>query len=488
MRSRWLTASSGTPDHYRRLLRARLALDGRDDVGTKVSAGMFDPSVISFSHGEGMRRPPAEVIEAGVAALLDSRSSSLENYRFLERCEPLEAAITDQFVADGIPAEIASTLCIDAGTTRVFAALLHAATDPGDALFVAPTYYHPLSAWCWQAGVELICVPARAGNDYKLEAEALDASCAADARVHRRRRIVVIFNPSPTGAIYSAAELAELAHVIRRHDLLAVEDVIFAGTEFEDTPGPRPRLGACHEGTVTIGGVSKAQCLANLRLGWACGPRPLIAEMNSFTVATGASVPAIVKLMAASALHLPPAFLRENSREARERAHQIDRLTQAVRDDLSDTELDIVVEHAPHAGHSVLLAFRGPWSDSIALVRWCLAHAAVSFSPGYSFGCDGLVVKANFAMLGCDATYRAALAHEATRAALACARYLPSRTRRAVLGALTAVAPRKPAFERGRARIEEAFIQRLLPALRTLRRKPEVIPCQSAHLPTQLRS
>ncbi len=494
MRDRWLTAPENPPSHYRRLMRARLALDGRDDDGRKVSPGMFDPGVISFSHGEGMRRPTPDVIATGIAALLDPRRASIENYRFLERCEPLEHAIAKRFVAEGIPDSTARTLCIDAGTTRVFAALFHAATRPGDAILVAPTFYHPLSAWCWQAGCELVQLPSNAAHEFKVTAAILDRACELDRREHDRRRIVILFNPSPTGAIYSARELSELAAVISRHDLLAVEDVIFAGTEF--APGPYPRLAALRsvtERTVTIGGASKAQCLANLRLGWASGPKRLIDEMNAYTTATGAAIPALVTLMGAAALEMPDLFVGANTAEAQRRALLVEELVATLRAALTETPFRPEVVHRPQAAHSVLLSLQGPWSDSLALVRWTLARARVSFSPAYSFGLDGPIVRANFASLGADATHAASAPRELLAALDAVAGALPGDDRERMLAIVDSLAARAngptidDGFARGRAEIREAFVDRLLPALLHAS-SHEAMPCRTATTQMQLPS
>src|SRR4051812_39419541 len=78
---------------FEKLRRARNVLGGRNENGCPAHPSMFDTDVVSFAHGEGIRRPHPTVVAAGVRALLDYRTSSLENYLFLQRLGPLDDAI-----------------------------------------------------------------------------------------------------------------------------------------------------------------------------------------------------------------------------------------------------------------------------------------------------------------------------------------------------------------------------------------------------------
>ncbi|HWD08460.1 MAG TPA: aminotransferase class I/II-fold pyridoxal phosphate-dependent enzyme, partial [Actinomycetota bacterium] len=268
-----------------RVARCQQALLGEDGAGRKVHPGMFDEGVISFAHGEGMRRPHPSVVAAGVRALLDTADSALDGYLFLHRLEPLDEAIARFFVADGIDPATAGNVCVDSGTTRLFLAFLHAVADPGDTFLVAPTYYYPLASWCELAGVRLACVPTRRCNDYKLTREDLDAWYDRSGPAGGLRGLF-LFNPTQTGGIYSRQDLDGIAGFVVDHDLVALEDCIFTLTEY-DPHETRHHLASCAGmagRVVTISGGSKAHGLANIRIGWGCGPRPVVEAMNAFTV------------------------------------------------------------------------------------------------------------------------------------------------------------------------------------------------------------
>lgn len=470
--------------------RCQRALLGEDGDGRKVHAGMFDEGVISFAHGEGMRRPHASVVAAGVRALLDTEASALDGYRFLQRLEPLEEAIAATFMADGIEASVARNVCVDSGTTRLFLAFLHAAAHRGDTFVVAPTYYYPLSSWCELAGVHLACLPTRRSSDYKLTRADLEAWYARGDQVASLRGLF-LFNPTPTGAIYSRHELEAIAGFVEAHDLVALEDCIFALTEYE-APTERPHLASCPgmaERVVTISGGSKAHGLANVRVGWGCGPAAMVDAMRDYSVTTSATVPQVAQQMALAALRVPPDYHRADAAEARDRAALIIDLVAAVNRAAGSSgpggDPVVAVEHVPRAGHSILLSFEGmrglrcsdgtEIADSVDVTRFFLREAGVALAPGLANGFGGCQMRLCFACVGVRHTYPFSRADE-LRAALAEVAALsggPALGRWSnSLPALGAVAAgfgpesgSNPGYAGGRAAIRTAFLDRIAPAL-----------------------
>jgi aspartate aminotransferase len=398
-----------------RLARCRAALGGLDSSGEKTAPSMFDPDVISFAHGEGVRRPHPAVVAAGVDALLDSDAGALEDYQFLRRWAPLEDRITEYFADGGIQRLTSDHLCVDSGTSRLFCSFLRTVTEPGDTILVARTYYHLLISWCELFGLRLECVPTAAEDDFKLTATALeDWYSRPPAGV--RPRAVVLFNPTQTGAVYTGPELESLAEVLRARGLAALEDTVFRFTEF---PGVAraPFLAAFDRSAeiATVGGGSKAYGLANVRIGWACGPPELMREMRAHAYAVGVTVPHVAQAMAAAALAAPAEYVLRNSRECSIRAGMIASF-------LGACAPGVRIVHTPLAGHSVLLdlnGYRGMVTpagirlrDSVDLLRHLLTVGKVAVSPGLSAGFDDLTVRLCFGCVGARHTYRASRVSE----------------------------------------------------------------------------
>ena len=223
-----------------RLARARAVLGGVDDDGKKVSPSMFDPGIISFAHGEGMRRPHPAAIGAGVRALLDTRNHALENYKFLQKPEALYDQIARDFMAQGIDAETAQTICDDAGTSRLFCGFFHATANPGDIFLTAQNYYHTLVNWCDIHGARLEPVTTSRRNDFKMTAHDVETWLRGHPEALRNRRVkgLIIFNPTINGAIYTRAELSALADCLAEYDLLALVDSVFVQYRVQRPHGP----------------------------------------------------------------------------------------------------------------------------------------------------------------------------------------------------------------------------------------------------------
>ncbi|WP_037545913.1 aminotransferase class I/II-fold pyridoxal phosphate-dependent enzyme [Stappia stellulata] len=402
------------------LHRARLALMGLGEDGTRVGPGMFDPDVVSFAHGEGVRRPFPGAIRNAIEALRDADGAPIENYMFLRRFPDLETEIAHSFCRVGVPRAFARNVVLDAGSTRLMVAAIGLMTRGGSDVVTSPGFYHPLAGWCGYLDRPLHVLPTSRARAYKLGAKEL-----RDWIARTRPKVpplLVLFNPTMTGAVYSQDELDDLGAVLVEADMLAIEDALFAGSEY-DADGARGRLAASPAGErcLTVAGASKLHCLANLRIGWGCGPDWLVAILQDYITSSAASIPHVAKAAALGALRAPALFSRRNVEECRRRIGLVCELVHGLDARLrAATRLNapmVTVGHPVEAGHSVLLEFPclvghelpegGTLGDGADLTRLFLNEAKVAFAPAVSHGFEGPRVRANVASIGTDLTYGA---------------------------------------------------------------------------------
>jgi len=373
---------------------------------------MFDEEVISFAHGNGLRAPAPAVVAAGIGALLDQSGFPLQRYNFLERYEPLEESIHTTMLREGFPLEHLDAICVDAGTSKLFTSFLSTVTAPGDVVLAAPGFYHGLVGWCRMLKLGIRIVPAAAERSYKLTGAGLDAAWSAgDWCKARRAGVVVVFNPTPSGAIYTAAELREVADFCVGHDLTAIEDNVFARTRY-DPHAPIAHLAddeRMRDRVVSVDGCSKADGLANLRIGWAVGPRHLIERLEQVKVATTVALPYVTLVMADAALRREWQLRQGDAAVCRHRAELVT-AGLAELNELLDVpgEAGFRVVHPPQAGHSIMVdagpvgsagGHLAPFRNSLQLAEDWLDRAAVAVSPLYSCGLDGHEFRLNFASI-----------------------------------------------------------------------------------------
>lgn len=448
-----------------------------------------------MAHGNGTRRPHATVVAAGITALLETERGSLDDYLFYQPHEEFEAEVTADFRRQGVPAEIAGNICVDSGTTRLYAAFLHACSEPGDVFMVPRSYYHQLPSWCDLFGVQLSLVPTSLGHSYKVTPEDLDEWIRRNPGPSARARGLYLFNPTQTGALYTAEELQAIASAVADHNLVVLEDSVFAGTEFPGELPVRHLVAAAPEladRVVTVKGASKAFNLANARIGWACGPADLIHRMDEHTTTTLATVPYTAKAMALAALRAPRSYLLANSRESAARAALITELVLECNAALADytDEPVLHIPHQPQAGHALLVSTPGlvgrslPGGgvirDSVDVTRLLLSTAKVAVPPGYSLGFDGTELRLGFGSVGLKRTYPA-LARAELVAALECLETKCGAIDSAAGAALAQVSELLRAtsqevgpeiFQPGRDLITEAFRERIIPVLTELFARP----------------
>ena len=142
--------------------------------------------------------------------------------------------------------------------------VLHLCTQPGDRVVVHMATYPPFLHSVEDNGRVVVPVPAQRSatspTGWMFDYEALDATLAAESA-----KVLLLCHPhNPTGHVFDAAELRELAALAQRHNLLIISDEIHADLTFGSVAHQPMDLFAPGR-TVTIHAASKAFNLAALR-------------------------------------------------------------------------------------------------------------------------------------------------------------------------------------------------------------------------------
>lgn len=161
----------------------------------------------------------------------------------------------------GIPPE---RIVLCASTSEAYSWLMKLLCDPGDSILIpAPSY--PLFEFLAKAeDVRLDRYELEYDGRWGLDLASLERRCGS-----RTRAVVVVQPNNPTGSFLSGEELVALGAFCRSRGLALIADEVFADYPFEGTPGSRPSV-LCLEGpvTFTLGGLSKAVGLPQLKLSW----------------------------------------------------------------------------------------------------------------------------------------------------------------------------------------------------------------------------
>ncbi len=206
-------------------------------------------------------------------------------------------------------------------------------------------------------------------HDWKLQPGTLEAHCAANPGLPR---LLILNHPNnPTGVNCSEAELAALADVARRHQVLVVSDEIYADLDHE---GHTSSIAHHYpEGTVVSTGLSKWCGAGGWRLGlfsfpveleWLCGAMAAIAS-ETYT-----SVSAPIQYAAIRAFEGGP---------------EIDGYLEHCRSILRTLGRGAFYLFPDFEAHRARLAARGV-ADSPSLTERLLEDTGVATLPGSVFG------------------------------------------------------------------------------------------------------
>jgi aspartate/methionine/tyrosine aminotransferase len=209
--------------------------------------------------------PPASAVEAMRAAVT---AEHLNQYTpdLVEPLRDAAAGVLGRERDDDF--EVIGTEGAQAG----IALSLMAVAGPGDEVILSdPGYFHVPSAVI-ATGAVPVTVAIGASTGYRL-----DPDVVAAAITPRTRAIVIVDPVNPYGTVQTRDELAALARLADRHDLLLVHDVTHGSLVIDPTVAfsSLPALGLTENAVATFS-VSHCYGMAGARIGFLAGPSRLM--------------------------------------------------------------------------------------------------------------------------------------------------------------------------------------------------------------------
>ncbi|HLI01616.1 MAG TPA: pyridoxal phosphate-dependent aminotransferase [Acidimicrobiales bacterium] len=311
---------------------------------------------------------PPEVLEAAVAAI---RTGHNQYPPGPGTAELRQAIAEHQKRFYGLDVDPDTEVLVTAGATEAVAATILALCEPGDEVVTFEPFYDSYAAAIAFAAAQRRVVPLEAPT-WALDPERLAATITA------RTRLLLLNDPNnPTGKVFTEAELDAIAEICVRADLLAVTDEVYEHLLFDGAVhhplATRPGMA---ERTVTISSAGKTFSVTGWKIGWACGPAPLVAAVRTakqfLTFVNGAPFqPAI-----AAGLRLPDAYFAD---AAASLAARRDRLC----DGLAALGLEVL---RPAAGYFAMVDIRSVGErDGVAFCRRLPERAGVVGIPASAF-------------------------------------------------------------------------------------------------------
>lgn len=230
------------------------------------------PDAISLGVGEPDFDTPWHIREEGIYSLEKGRTFYTSNSGLKELREEIVRYLERRIHVSYDPIrEVLITVGGSEGIDAAFRAML----NPGDEVLIPqPSYvsYEPCAVLA--DGVPVI-IELKEENEFRLTKEELLAAITDKTKI-----LVLPFPNNPTGAIMEKEDLEAIAEVCIEKDIFVLSDEIYSELSYKGDHVSIASLPGMRERTILINGFSKAYAMTGWRLGYACGPADIIAQMT----------------------------------------------------------------------------------------------------------------------------------------------------------------------------------------------------------------
>jgi aspartate/methionine/tyrosine aminotransferase len=279
----------GTETAFEVLVRARaLEAQGRDVVHLEVGEPDFDT--------------PANIIEAGAEAL----RSGWTHYGPAGGQPDFKAAIANYLnTARGTNYDLNNIVVTPGGKPIMFFVILALLEAGDEAIYPNPGFpiYESMINF---TGAKAVPAPILEENAFALDVDGLEALITS------KTKLLIINSPSnPTGGVLNREEIARIAELAVKHDLIVLADEIYAEVLFEGEHVSIASFPGMAERTIILDGFSKTYAMTGWRLGYGAMPKDFAEVVTTLMVNSNSCTSMAVQRAGLEALTGPQDAVKE---------------------------------------------------------------------------------------------------------------------------------------------------------------------------------
>ncbi len=336
--------------------------------------------VVSLSAGEPDFDTPEFIKQAAVEALKNGATKYTDTTGIPE----LKAAIRDKLARDNSLEYKPEQIVVSCGAKHSIYNLLQVLVEEGDEVVVQAPYWTSYPDMVALAGAKPVIVRTTEETGFRMSARQFEAALTP------RTRAFIYNSPSnPTGAVYPAELVKELAAIAAERGIVVISDEIYEAFTYDGArhasfvaahPKMREELG------IVVNGMSKAYAMTGWRIGYAAGPAEVMKACNKLQSQITSNATSVAQYAAAAALRGDPAVVRGMIAEYQKRRdHLLRRLSKIPRMRCRKPD------GAFYLFVNVAEQFRDRVKGSLAWADALLERKAVAVVPGAGFGDDDYV-------------------------------------------------------------------------------------------------
>jgi len=335
--------------------------------------------VIDFSAGEPAQDTPDCAKKAGETAI----QAGFTRYTPVPGTDELRQAIADKFQRDQSVTYDKSQILVSCGAKHSLYNLFQALLNPGDEVIIPSPYWVSYPDQVLLADGTPIILETRESEGYTINPNALEAC------ITPKTKALILNSPSnPSGSMYTRDTLQQVASIAIKHKILIISDEIYEKLVFGEPPflGIVTVAPECIQQTVVVNGISKAYAMTGWRIGYAAGPKDLIAAMSKIQGQSTSNPASISQKAAVAALNEGAAFFEEIVKDLRPKRNFIVEQLNAISGITCPIPSGAFYAYPNVAGLLGRRHSRGTISTASDLATYLLEEVHLACVPGEPFG------------------------------------------------------------------------------------------------------
>lgn len=227
---------------------------------------------ISLGVGEPDFVTPWHIRDAGIYSLERGHTYYTSNAGIMPLRESVTKYLSRRFSLNYDPN---GEVLITVGGSEAIDLAVRSLISPGDEVLVPEPSFVCYSPCVTLAGGTPVPIVTQEEDEFRLTPAALK-----NAITPRTKLLVFPFPNNPTGGIMEKEHLEAIADVLKDTNIIVLSDEIYAELTYGTKHVSIASLPGMKERTILVSGFSKAYAMTGWRLGYACGPKPVIGLMT----------------------------------------------------------------------------------------------------------------------------------------------------------------------------------------------------------------
>jgi len=338
-------------------------------------------NIIDFGLGEPDFATPSNIIRAAEHAMAEG----FTKYTPPAGLPALRRAIADKLKRENNLDYAPEEIIVSCGAKHALYNVAMVLLDAGDEVLIPGPYWVTYPTQVVLAGGIPVIIPTTAADDFKITGDMLRRYLTP------KTRGIILNSPcNPTGAVYTPAELEDLASVLLDTDLFIITDeiyehIIYDGLKQISIATLDPALKAR---SIVVNGFSKAYAMTGWRLGYCAGPREVIEMCDRLQSQTTSNATALVQVAGIEALIGPQESVAVMAQAFEQRRNFVVARLNAIPGITSNTPRGAFYIFPNIAALFGRRASGRPMNTAADVADYLLEAAGVAVVPGDAFGDD----------------------------------------------------------------------------------------------------